>query len=288
MQSRRDRNVLNTYRYLRMGLVALGALLLTSVLWQVAQNGCAQMSISAYYYTPARGVFVAALAAVGASLIIYQGDSTTEDVLLNFTGAAAFVIAFVPTGIDTHCTGSSNIPSTTDIANAASNNIWSVLIVAAVAVVLARLVNRETFAMGDWSVWAKVWFGLTCAVLAFGAVEFVFFRTAFIHHAHDVAAGSLFAGLILVVCSNALTYREIKRAQNLNRWYHTNWYAVLAVIMVLTTAAIAVVRLWIATDWRHAVFTVEFSVIGEFMAFWMLQTWRLWSVVAPSDELLPD
>ena len=47
-----------------------------------------------------RGAFVFSLAALGACLIAYKGNDAVEDVLLNFAGFMAFVVALVPTTVD--------------------------------------------------------------------------------------------------------------------------------------------------------------------------------------------
>ena len=49
MPSDRETNVLNTYRYLRMGLVALAAMLLVSIVIQICRHSFYQSSISAYF-----------------------------------------------------------------------------------------------------------------------------------------------------------------------------------------------------------------------------------------------
>ena len=67
--------------------------------WQIfgQHPPCQQTSISAYFYTPVRAVFITALGALGACLIIYRGNSITENIVLNLAGLAAIVVAFVPT-----------------------------------------------------------------------------------------------------------------------------------------------------------------------------------------------
>jgi hypothetical protein len=285
MSSDRENNVLNTYRYLRMGLAALAALLLASVVLQIGKNdGCYQTSISAYFFTPSHAVFVAGLCAIGACLIIYQGDTTTEDVLLNFTGAAAFIIAFVPTGIDKSCSGSKDVDIDT-ITNVVSNSVWAFLIAAVLAVVFARILNPGTFQISRWTTWDKIWFTLTSAAMIFGLAEFVFNRDGFTKYAHRAAASSLFAGLILVVVINALTHRKIRAKQDKDTNPVKNPYALLAVVMIAVTAVMGVFKLWITKDWRHSLFWIEISVIGEFMVFWGIQTKLLWGYVTPTEKL---
>ena len=101
---RRSLAVPRTYRYLRVSTVVVTGLLMVAVLRQiVAAGGCVQTSISAYYFSAAHSAFVAALCVIGASLIVYKGSTDTEDVVLNFAGFLALVVAFVPTAREYTC-----------------------------------------------------------------------------------------------------------------------------------------------------------------------------------------
>ena len=94
-----------TYYALRYGLAVL-ALALPIVLAIVGagrsrQHGIpAPDSISAYYHTGMRNYFVATLVSLGVFLFLYKGFSKLESVILNIAGAAAVVVAFLPTGRD--------------------------------------------------------------------------------------------------------------------------------------------------------------------------------------------
>jgi hypothetical protein len=73
---------------------------------------CAQGSISAYYFTPVRPVLIAALAAIGVGLIIYRGNTSRENSILDIAGFAAIMVAFVPTGtpdLNTGCNRSDGV-----------------------------------------------------------------------------------------------------------------------------------------------------------------------------------
>src|SRR5690349_22115392 len=87
-----------TYRYVRIALVAVVVFLVASIANTALEVSGFQNSISAYYYTSSHSVFIASLCAVGACLIVYQGRTTTEDALLNFSGLLAFAVGLVPTG----------------------------------------------------------------------------------------------------------------------------------------------------------------------------------------------
>src|SRR5215510_8115997 len=54
-------------------------------------------SISAYYYTVMRDVFVGTLFAIGVFLFCYRGPNTQDNVLTNIAGACAVAIGLFPT-----------------------------------------------------------------------------------------------------------------------------------------------------------------------------------------------
>ena len=123
MGSREDAAV--TYRYVRVGLVALVVFLLVSLLLTWEQS-CLQGSISAFYYTRTHGVFVAALCAMGICLIAYKGSLLGEDALLNFAGFLAFVVALAPTGSGGVC--QAWLPTVAHPLDAIPNNVAALFI----------------------------------------------------------------------------------------------------------------------------------------------------------------
>jgi hypothetical protein len=101
-----------TYRYVRIGMVGATVLLGTPVLIEhnTVEPACWQTSISAYYYSPVRAVFVGALMAIGLSLIVIKGSTWPEDVCLNVAGMLAPVVALVPTADHGTCWSVEPIP----------------------------------------------------------------------------------------------------------------------------------------------------------------------------------
>src|SRR4051812_2607021 len=130
-----------TYRYLRLGLVALVIFLAASIL-TTARNAHWgwQTSISAYFYTSSHTVFVASLCAVGICLLIYQGSTITEDSLLNFSGFLAIVVGLVPTGREK--LRGPGLPCDFDPTVFADNSMWALLIVSLVAAVVVLIIQR--------------------------------------------------------------------------------------------------------------------------------------------------
>lgn len=92
------RHILDTYFSTRVG-IGIISILFPLILWLIgSQFGIElQSSISAYYHTPMRNVFVGILFAVGTSLYLYKGYSTVEDFVLDGAGLLAVGIALLPT-----------------------------------------------------------------------------------------------------------------------------------------------------------------------------------------------
>ncbi len=128
-----------TYRYLRLGVVALVLLLGCSVALQAGADGRMLASISAYFYTPVHGVFVGSLLAIGVALIAIRGREGTENGLTNIAGMLAPVVAFVPTPAHlASCAGPrACVPAVAQ--DGVRNNITAVLVVTALVLVGAAV-----------------------------------------------------------------------------------------------------------------------------------------------------
>src|SRR4051812_23085950 len=101
-----------TYRCLRLGIVGMVLLLAVSLVIEIVNApGCVQTSISAYYYTPVRNIFVGALVAIGLCLIVIRGCSRWQDFFLNMAGMLAPIVALVPTGFSGRCPASNRKPA---------------------------------------------------------------------------------------------------------------------------------------------------------------------------------
>ena len=82
------------YMRLRLAIGVLGVLL-PFVLVAVAGE---RESISAYYHSPARDVFVGALTAIACLLLAYRGYDRGDRVCSALAGVALLVVAYVPVG----------------------------------------------------------------------------------------------------------------------------------------------------------------------------------------------
>lgn len=97
--SRLSKHFAATYHSLRLGIAAIGVSL-PLVLWMggvLAAGLSLRPSMSAYYHTGMRDVFVGALCAIGVGLYLYKGFSSAENVALNAAGICAVGVAMFPT-----------------------------------------------------------------------------------------------------------------------------------------------------------------------------------------------
>lgn len=272
MDDTQSNAVRDTYRYLRLATIVIILMLGVALVVQRQASTCWQTSISAYYWTSAHSIFVAALCAIGACLIVYKGSSDTEDIVLNFSGFLAFIVAMVPTTRQALC--GPGLPAGYEVAAGVRNNVWAVFI-AGVAAEVATIVLERRSATAQRPNWtARISRLVGWVVIGLGAYAFVWHPQAFEDHGHNVAAPTMFVGIIVVVLVNAYTSRS---STNKPRQYATAYLAV-AISMGLTLVVIVALSMTFR-QWTHAVILAEALLIVEFAAFWVIQTAELWTIV---------
>ena len=276
--------VLDTYRFLRGGLVVMVVMLFASLI-VVALNtgGCWQTSISAYYYTAAHSVFVAALCAIGILLITYRGSNDTEDILLDLAGVLAFVVAMVPTTRPGHICG----PALPDyvVDPSIRNNVWAVIAGLTFAKVGASVLYRSWRAgpsgLSPYGRWAFAFFW---AVTLFGVVAFVFFPTQFADNGHTVAAILMFGCIIAMVVINAYLAGN---SPDCDAGYVRS-YRVIALAMGASLLVVAISHQLFNPDghgWNYAVIVAEVLLISLFGVYWALQTRELWDTTDRAEKV---
>lgn len=275
-----------TYRYLRLAIILLTLMLGVSVAIQIATDGGAVLpSVSAYYYTPARGVFVASLVAVGTCMVIHRGRSDTEDVLLNLAGYLAFFVAFVPTAQEQVAEGQAEAAIPPDFVAAVTNNTWAILAVGLAAfVVELTVVPQRERNMSSRS--ARIAFAATILVYLGLAAFFLFARQAFFDWGHGVAAIGLFLCIVCVVGINGVALaRALAERGKAGRHPMLNRYTYgFAGMVVSAVLIIFVVRPWME-QW---IFVLEAALIAQFLGFWITQTIERWREPEPlQDTLVP-
>ncbi|MCW2650184.1 MAG: hypothetical protein JWR32_1160 [Mycobacterium sp.] len=281
-----------TYRYLRLGMVVLIIFLAASIFFAARSATCLQSTISDYYFTTAHPVFVGAICALGACLIVYQGSSNSEDALLNFSGVLAFIVALVPATRPKVC--GPELPDSYDAAVGA--NVGALLVAAAVAVLIYLPIKasaagrRRTTpaasspAMGGWARFfdwlQRILPWLLAVVVLVGVVCFFAVpRAQFERHAHLTAAIAMFIGIIVVVVLNAVYASQRSDRQRRGHVWVTAVYIAIAVLMLATLVAAIFVHARYGPQWkRWGVIALESALILEFLVYWAVQTADWWKV----------
>jgi hypothetical protein len=258
-------------------------------------DGCVQRSISAYYYTPVRSVFVGALVAIGIVMIVLWGKTPWEDAFFNLAGMLAPVVAFVPTLDANYC--SLTTTSGTDLAETAEehraraetakqaliaanqdgvdNNFVTLMAVFAVMLAGVALwglyersrhpgpLTQEVVAYGlTWLAALVLW---VLGVYAYLAEDSWFDRKA-----HSTSAIIMFVFIIAAVVAAGLEKRADPQARGF--WKYLYW--VLAGLMVASFLVVAAgAAIWDDTAFsEHRTFLIEAALIGLLAVFWILQT----------------
>ena len=275
-----------TYRYLRFGILGAVVLLAVSILWEWVETGprCLQGSVSAYYYTPVRSVFVGTLMAVGLCLIVVRGRTFLEDLLLNVGGMLAPIVALVPTSGEGSCASirQSDPPTVGQgeekeladwvVANI-QNNVGALALTGLLAMggLVLYFGRRGRSAVSrtntDWRVTVSL--TVTTVLVAVGALLF-WTTDVFERHAHYIAAIAMFVcfgGVVLL--NDWLTPRSARK-----QWYRLIWVLMAASGVVAIGLALA--------DFRHTVFVLEAVEIVLFACFWVLQSVERWFEPPPA------
>ena len=283
-----------TYRYVRVGLVALVMFLFVSLTLTWGST-CLQGSISAFFYTRSHAVFVGTLCAAGICLIAYKGSRIGEDALLNFAGFMAFVVALIPTDSGGLC--QPWLPTVADPFGGVANNVVALFAATATGAALYLGMSRwrrpqpaPTASAPDCAQAATAWKQLATALLRteryLPAALFVIAIVGaplllwdwFMARAHVIAAAALFLSITLVAVYHACYARAAARRRL------TRFYAAIAALMLLTVG-LAIVFLYLQLP--YAVILVEGLLLLLFGVFWAVQTWDVWDAADryPADSV---
>ena len=300
-----------TYLYLRLGMVAAIILIGVSVLLEMwGSSGCFQKSFSAYYYTPARGVFVGGLVAVALGMIVVWGSSVVEDAFLNLGGLLVPIVAFVPTGSATYCsvvgpagneldelsskaTAQRTADQVVTSAQAAiDNNVAALLWVVGIALIALIVLVLASFLRTDGGFNAKLprqrvyVFSYVLASLFWLATFVIYwkFRDEFYAGAHFTAAVLLFACIFIVVLANAFErVGKLPPDEGALTWLRMLpkrlWMALRdrygLVVLGMVVSVIFVVTVGPSLFPDHRTLVIEALLFGLFGLFWVLQTVEL-------------
>lgn len=284
----------DTYRYLRAGMVVVIVMLFAAIFIDSVPTDCWQGSISAYYYTAARDVFVATLCCLGIMLIVYKGSKDTEDVLLNLAGTLAFVVAFVPIQLPDVAGCQQVLPTADERSNAITISGGAVIVGLAIAWAItgfAFLVDKES--RSDISGWGNILRVIAALILGGFGIAFLWFPKQFAAGAHWVAAVMIFVIIGAVVFINAYLVNKqdmqdpATRARFRRRYRVIGWMMVGSVVGALVVAVAGGAAHLKGQAWNIPVFALETALLLEFALFWAFQTFELWNH-ADRNTLISD
>ena len=307
---------LRTYRFLRLTVIGVIALLAISILIEVERTDwCLKGSISAYFYSPVRSVFVGTLCAIGLVLIALWGKTAIEDSLFNLAGLLAPVVAFVPAKDDGLCPAD---PALDPVRNQAAiaNAMWSYLVVVGVFLgvlvvigVIARTRDRWPL-IRDNQVGFWVPLGLAIVLWLLGLWQFsVRDRTPggaswFYQNVHFTSAIVMFVLITLGILWIGVAWwfgrRRLRGSRGLVRAFNAclgeialsaerdprraRLYVGQAVAMLVVSVLLFVPgQAEAGPTWYvdHYVFLVEAWMIANVAAFWAVQTQERWHEGTP-------
>ncbi|GAA3215943.1 hypothetical protein [Microbacterium terregens] len=278
-----------THRYLRLGIGGTLVVILVAILLTVPTVGWLP-SLSDYFYTPARNVFVGALVAASLALLALSGRDP-ERAVLDAAALFAPLIAVVPSvirpgtvpGVEVECAQCVPAGFESDVVN----GVATYLIVLAGVLLLGIVLSIRGAVRG-----AQLSLLLGGVVFAVVMIVGLTLPEVLLGWAHFVAT-VLFLGSIAADAVINAFWRTTSATPP--RWLRIVYVAIAGVMIV---DLLALVVITISTrDAVDAVFPWiligEIVALGAFVAFWWLQTWQRWdetdpaSLIAVSPRLPP-
>lgn len=270
-----------TYRYLRMGIGGTVLLIFVSVAVAMTQVGVLS-SVSAYFYTPARTVFVGALIAASLGLLAISGTGV-ERALLDVAGLLAPLVALVPTplvpgsvpGITIECgSADSCVPSAYHLD--VFNGITTYLLVSVVIIVAAFFIfkgrNLEFLAVRSSLLGAS---GLLLVV----ALSWAFARDVFIQYAHVSAAILFFLAIGSVAVAKAFEQHHGARPTRL--YQRLYWIIAIGFLFDAAVAVAVIYGGWLESFAVPPVLICELLALALFLLYWTLQSFPRWDSKHP-------
>jgi len=301
-----DELTLRTYRYVRVLIVALTIGLLAGVFVERATASCLLGSISAYYYTPARGLFTGGLIGIGVCLIAIRGENDLQDGVLNVAGLFGPMVALVPMHLDV---GTAEHPSREALCiinahrvndlrpgpvretafglvtggrlDSIRNNTIGLLIMVGLGLLLLGVLiwwGRRRPHHGaprpKWWPWA------VAVLVALGVWALYLFAHGFyVEKVHFATAILMFAAVSVYAVIDGV--RALRLQGAVKRGVA---YIVLGVGLLGGCGLIMLIGN--GQGWDYTTFTAEVWGIGVFLVFWSAQTVDLWNHTSRRTAIL--
>jgi len=273
-----------TYLYLRVSLAAAFVLLGVAILVQVINDrGHIDTTISAYYYTPVRAVFVGVLVGAAFPLLAIRGRPV-EDVLLDVAGMLIPLVAFIPTpaakSADNPCSrGDSCIPDSylpgVDLS-----------IIAVLALGLSLLIFAA-FTLNNTDVARRRGFAVAVTIWVVVLLVFLLGRPVLYDYGHYAAAIPMFGCIVAVCFINARKSSNSGAVGLAAKVNFNKLYGVIATLMAL--ALLAALLIWAIvirpapTIDNSLIFWLQATLLALFVVFWVAQTVEFADVGLPPE-----
>lgn len=270
--------LLITYRSLRLGIVLAVGMIFLSVIWESVRAGYLRGSISSYFYSPVRSIFVGALLVIGFSLIVIHTKHRWEETCLTLGGTLAIIVGLVPTtvpdceagetsGGNVVCRASASDPALPDwVRTGVANNLFALVVTALIGIALtARYApknpkqqnpERLKFLLIGYAV------ALVVGAILYGTWDL------FAEHTHMIAAILTF---VFVGLTAAFNGSETHRPNNPPKYRRI--YAGVAWGM-LGVAVVGGLAIWAGLP--DGLFWLETVELVIFAGYWVAQTSQNW------------
>ncbi len=273
-----DTALRRTYRYLRLGVAGTVVAIAVAVTLESLRGGLRE-SISAYYYTPARDVFVGALIAGSLGLLALSGRGV-QRALLDAAALLAPLVAVVPTPTLTAVCGATPcVPASAHPS--VDNGVATYLVVGALTVVVALVIG--TRADAGRAALARTWpsIALAIAVLTGTWAWWGIARGSFLGFGHLVAATAFFALLAAVALIDA-GRSDWTPEQPPSRGVRAT-YAIVGVLLAIDLIVVIALVAIMGDDAMRTpiVFVGEVIALGLFGLYWVLQSAGTWNSPDP-------
>ncbi len=286
----RSQSAILTYRALRMGVVAVALLLMTSLVLEIIRTrGLELTSISASYYSPVSKVFVGVLVATGMALIAIMGRERSEDGSLNLAGMLAPTIGMLPTTVGPSAPGACHegvskcipLSSLIDV----ENNVSSLLVLGLIVLIGALVWVIRAHGAGSIQIRRMI---LPAILWAVSAGLWLFARELVLVHGHNVAAFCFFLLLAWVARINAMDPPEGPTVMGLTPKAYQRGYKIISTAMIATIVLTAIYDIgilagWLPNPYPQWFFLAESILLALFIAFWVLQTAHFWRDGVPDE-----
>lgn len=258
-----------TYRYLRIAIAGTVVALLAVVAIASFRIGLLK-SISAYYYTDARNVFVASLIACALGMLVLSEPGPQR--MLRAVGALfAPLVALVPTtthsgsvpGLEFDCPGAETLCVPEPYRTEVTVGIGTYLVVAVIAWITALILQLHR-PRGRRS--ATPTLAVAAAVILTVAAADLLARDWLVQLGHGLSAIVFFGVVSALAVVNAAQRGPVPRVTRVV-------YVIVAAGMVAAVAVVVVAGLVSAeTGTSIPILVPELVELGLFFTFWVLQT----------------